>query len=174
MTRRTAPLRCSRLVAFGGDCVAKLIFGFRANFSKGAGAFARKLCRGSHEQSNFQPAAFVSSYKSSCRRKSILTGKLQNFSAPSFLSFATQSGGGSGHRTTIANRSLLTHRVTSPPSITALRKAHSITSSAVASSAGGTSRPSVLAVLRLMTNSYFVGSCTGRSAGISPFRMRST
>src|SRR5262249_47711078 len=51
---------------------------------------------------------------------------------------------------------------------------HSITSSARASSVGGTSRPSVLAVLRLTTNSYLVGACTGRSAGFSPLRMRST
>src|SRR5262245_30196460 len=34
--------------------------------------------------------------------------------------------------------------------------------------------PSALAVLRLMTSSYFVGACTGRSAGFSPLRMRST
>src|SRR5215468_4481239 len=51
---------------------------------------------------------------------------------------------------------------------------HSITSSARASSVGGTSRPSALAVLRLMTSSYLVGACTGRSAGFSPRRMRST
>ena len=49
---------------------------------------------------------------------------------------------------------------------------YSITSSARASSVGGTSRPSALAVLRLMTSSYFVGPCTGRSAGLSPLRMR--
>ena len=36
------------------------------------------------------------------------------------------------------------------------------------------SRPSAFAVLRLITNSYFVGACTGRSAGFSPLRMRST
>ena len=30
------------------------------------------------------------------------------------------------------------------------------------------------AVLRLITSSYFVGACTGRSAGFSPLRMRST
>src|SRR5262249_23042458 len=35
---------------------------------------------------------------------------------------------------------------------------HSITSSARASSVGGTSRPSALAVLRLITNSYLVGA----------------
>ena len=34
---------------------------------------------------------------------------------------------------------------------------HSITSSAVASSEGGTVRPSALAVLRLIANSYLVG-----------------
>jgi hypothetical protein len=36
----------------------------------------------------------------------------------------------------------------------------------------GTSRPSAFAVLRLMTSSYLVGACTGRSAGFSPFKMR--
>src|SRR5262249_22200283 len=47
---------------------------------------------------------------------------------------------------------------------------HSITSSARASSVAGTSSPSVLAVLRLITSSYLVGACTGRSAGFSPLR----
>src|SRR5438128_206150 len=51
---------------------------------------------------------------------------------------------------------------------------HSITSSARASSVSGIWRPSVFAVLRLITSSYFVGACTGRSAGFSPLRMRST
>src|SRR6185436_7008210 len=51
---------------------------------------------------------------------------------------------------------------------------HSTTSSARASSVGGTVRPSALAVLRLITRSYLVGACTGRSAGFSPLRMRST
>jgi hypothetical protein len=51
---------------------------------------------------------------------------------------------------------------------------HSITSSARASSVGGTLRPSALAVLRLRTSPYLVGACTGRSAGFSPLRMRST
>src|SRR6516225_3002249 len=44
---------------------------------------------------------------------------------------------------------------------------HSITSSARASSVGGTSRPSAFAVLRLITSSYFVGACTGRSIGLN-------
>src|SRR5262249_34793212 len=52
--------------------------------------------------------------------------------------------------------------------------AHSINSSARASSVGGKVRPSALAVLRLITSSYLVGACTGRSAGFSPLRMRST
>src|SRR5262249_23072889 len=51
---------------------------------------------------------------------------------------------------------------------------HSITSSARASSVGVTSRPSALAAWRLITSSYFTGVCTGRSAGFSPLRMRST
>src|SRR5262245_13301812 len=51
---------------------------------------------------------------------------------------------------------------------------HSITSSASCWSCNGTSRPSAFAVLRLMTSSYLVGACTGRSAGFSPLRMRST
>src|SRR5262245_25010023 len=51
---------------------------------------------------------------------------------------------------------------------------HSITSSERASSVGATSRPSALAVLRLITSSYLVGACTGISAGFSPLRMRST
>src|SRR5262245_12348204 len=53
-------------------------------------------------------------------------------------------------------------------------RAYSITSSARASIDGGISRPSALAVLRLITNSYLVGACTGRSAGFSPLRTRST
>src|SRR5262249_22226302 len=51
---------------------------------------------------------------------------------------------------------------------------HSITSSARLSTEAGRSRPSALAVFRLMTNSYFVGVGTGKSAGFSPLRMRST
>jgi hypothetical protein len=54
------------------------------------------------------------------------------------------------------------------------QRLYSITSSARASSTGGISRPSVFAVLRLITNSNFVGSCTGKSVGFAPFRTRST
>src|SRR5438876_11219176 len=53
------------------------------------------------------------------------------------------------------------------------RAGYSITSLARARSDGGTSRPSALAVLRLITSSYLVGAWTGRSAGFSPLRMRS-
>ena len=45
---------------------------------------------------------------------------------------------------------------------------HSITSSARASSAGGTSRPSAFAVLRFITRSNWVGCSTGKSAGLAP------
>src|SRR5262245_56346681 len=51
---------------------------------------------------------------------------------------------------------------------------HSITSSARASTVGGRSMLSALAALRLMTSSRLTGSCTGRSAGLAPLRIRST
>jgi hypothetical protein len=58
-----------------------------------------------------------------------------------------------------------------PPS-DELAAPHSITSSARPSSIGGISRPSAFAVLRLITNSNFVGRITGRSPGFSPLRIR--
>src|SRR6516165_3075362 len=51
---------------------------------------------------------------------------------------------------------------------------YSITSSAVASSDCGITRPSDFADLRLILSSYFVGCWNGRSAAFSPRRMRST
>src|SRR5271167_5059758 len=51
---------------------------------------------------------------------------------------------------------------------------HSITSSAVARSVGGTVRPSAFAVLRLITSSNLTGNWMGRSLGFSPFNIRST
>src|SRR6516225_1403913 len=51
---------------------------------------------------------------------------------------------------------------------------HSITSSAMASSAGDNSRPSALAAVRLIMSSYLVGCWNGRSPGFSPRKMRST
>src|SRR5215510_14431604 len=53
-------------------------------------------------------------------------------------------------------------------------RTHSITSSASASSVGGTSRPRALAVLTLITSSNLVGFSTGRSAGLAPLRILST
>ena len=55
-----------------------------------------------------------------------------------------------------------------------LAPSHSITSSAMASNDAGTVRPSVFAVLRLITSTNLVGSWTGRSAGLAPLRIRST
>src|SRR5215831_8222589 len=51
---------------------------------------------------------------------------------------------------------------------------HSITSSARCCKNHGTSSPSVLAVLRLMTSSNLVGCSIGRSAGLAPLRILST
>ena len=51
---------------------------------------------------------------------------------------------------------------------------YSITSSAPASSVGGTVRPSALAALRLMTSSNLVGCWTGKSAGWAPLRILCT
>src|SRR5262245_37966513 len=53
-------------------------------------------------------------------------------------------------------------------------RTHSITSSTLARIAGGIARPSALAVLRFTTNSNFVGSSTGKSAGLAPFSNLST
>ena len=47
------------------------------------------------------------------------------------------------------------------------KHSYSIISSARASSVGGTVRPSIRAVLRLITSSYLFGRCTGRSLGLT-------
>src|SRR5262249_10079828 len=49
---------------------------------------------------------------------------------------------------------------------------HSITSSAMASKEGGTVRPSILAVLALITSSNLLDCKTGKSAGFAPLRTR--
>jgi hypothetical protein len=49
---------------------------------------------------------------------------------------------------------------------------YSIAASARPSSVSGNARPSAFAVFVLITSSIFVTNCTGRSAGLSPFRMR--
>ena len=61
-----------------------------------------------------------------------------------------------------------------PQAAHAPQQNYSITSSACASSVGGTVRPSAFAVLRLMTSSNFVGYSTGKSDGFSPLRILST
>src|SRR4029077_5391296 len=55
-----------------------------------------------------------------------------------------------------------------------VRKVYSITSSAPTRRPGGTVSPSTFAVFKLTTVSYLVGACTGRLAGFSPRKMRST
>ena len=53
-----------------------------------------------------------------------------------------------------------------------LAACHSITSSAMDSSPGGTSMPSASAVFKLIRNSNLVACTTARSAGFSPLRIR--
>src|SRR5262245_19378923 len=55
-----------------------------------------------------------------------------------------------------------------------LRGPHSINSSAMEISVGGTVRPSARAVLRLIASSNFVGRSTGSSAGLALCRIRCT
>ena len=68
--------------------------------------------------------------------------------------------------TTLSAKSRLMHR--------SKRRGYSITSSAMESNVGGTVRPSVFAVLRLITSSNFVGCWIGSSVGLAPFRIRPT
>lgn len=51
---------------------------------------------------------------------------------------------------------------------------YSITSSARSGNAGGSVRPSILAVLRLITRSISVGNSIGKSSAAAPFRILST
>jgi hypothetical protein len=81
----------------------------------------------------------------------------------------------------VGERARAAKRITSSRTVVSIYSNHcmhnapySITLSATASRVAGTSRPSAFAVLRLMASSNFVGACTGRSFGFSPFKMRST
>jgi hypothetical protein len=74
------------------DCVAKLFFGVCAIFSRGAGAFARKICGGSHEQSDFQPAAFVSSLQGIVSPKIHFDGQIAKFSRTLIFEFCNKIG----------------------------------------------------------------------------------
>src|SRR5262245_51792127 len=58
-------------------------------------------------------------------------------------------------------------RLESPPRDSGRCPLHSISSSARATSDGGMVRPIDFAVLRLITNSYLLGACTGRLPGFS-------
>src|SRR6516165_1861068 len=71
-------------------------------------------------------------------------------------------------------RYLLSHRPATEKRDEVAPPHHSITSSARSKIDCGTVRPSALAVLRFTAISNLVGSCTGRSPGFSPRRMRST
>src|SRR5262249_40136536 len=66
------------------------------------------------------------------------------------------------------------HAATAPPSrVRELAPLHhSITQSARASSIGGRSRPTILAVWALMTSSNLLDRTPGRSAGLAPLRTR--
>src|SRR5262249_43356440 len=78
------------------------------------------------------------------------------------------------HRRLLGTRHERPHRRRATEKRDELAPPHSITSSARASSVGGISRPSALAVLRLITSWYVVGAWTGRSAGWAPLKRRST
>jgi hypothetical protein len=59
-----------------------------------------------------------------------------------------------------------------PPMPPGCARAYSITSSAATCNVRGTFTPSVLAVLRLMNSSNFIGCVTSRSEGVAPLRIR--
>ena len=88
-------------------------------------------------------------------RASPVSALFQDHCQMQLSTFATQSA-----------RSDHSHRSKSQP--------YSITSSAPASSDAGTVSPSVLAVLRLMTNANLVGNSTGILADRAPLRVLST
>jgi len=91
----------------------------------------------------------------------------------SFRRSCGHSGGGVGSKLMTLTGPGPRRQVASIRPTTLGPTAYSITSSASASTLTGTSSPIALAVLRLRTRSYREGGCSGRSAGVSPFRMRS-
>jgi len=64
------------------------------------------------------------------------------------------------------------HSSNSEPLMSAFGHPYSITSSARASSEGGTVRPSILAAWALMTSSNLLACTTGKSAGFAPLSIR--
>jgi hypothetical protein len=79
-------------VRYRPDCVAKLFSGARANFSRGAGALAPKLCRGSLEQSDFQPAIFVGLLQGIVSAKICFDGHPAKFSGHLIFEFCNTIG----------------------------------------------------------------------------------
>jgi hypothetical protein len=74
------------------DCVAKLFFGMRTKFSRTAGAPFRKLCGGSHDQSDFQPAAFVRSLQGIGLSNTGFAGRDANFGSQLIFEFCNTIG----------------------------------------------------------------------------------
>jgi hypothetical protein len=74
------------------DCVAKLFFGVRTKFSRTAGAPFRKLCGGSHDQSDFQPAAFVRSLQGIGLSNTGFAGRDANFGSQLIFEFCNTIG----------------------------------------------------------------------------------
>src|SRR6516225_3510079 len=122
------------------------------------------------------------SYRPSAKRYSIVSVQpldVAGFDQHPAEHFESRPAGGCHAYTEIAHdrhRCLLRARRQRPRGRTAEQRdeiapLHSITSSASNCREFGTSRPSALAVCRLMTNSNLVDCRTGRSAGFAPFRI---
>jgi hypothetical protein len=75
-----------------GRLCCKTLFAVRANFCRGTGALARKLCTGSHEQSDFQPCAFVSSISGIVSPKTRFDGRATKFCRPLIFEFCNTIG----------------------------------------------------------------------------------
>jgi hypothetical protein len=80
-------VRRNDLVAIGWIVLQNSLSGVRANFSRGAGAFARKPWRGSLKQSDFPPASFVSSLQGIVLPKIHFDGKIAKFSRTFIFEF---------------------------------------------------------------------------------------
>src|SRR6516164_11578160 len=80
--------------------------------------------------------------------------------------------GGQEHGAKRKSQNLLAQTL-SPHAFRLTAHAYLITRSALASTLGGIVSPIRLAVLRLITNSNFVGCSTGISEGLIPFRILS-
>jgi hypothetical protein len=74
------------------DCVAKLFLGVGTKFSRGAGALISKSCGGSHDQSDFQPAAFVSSLQGIGLPKTHFDGRAAKFCRHLIFEFCNTIG----------------------------------------------------------------------------------